>query len=89
MTQALPDIEIVIMRMKKVSYIDQTGIFAIQEAVTALQDKNILVLITGIQHQPLDMLTKVHMIPCLIAEENLYTDFQSAINTLVTSSDTF
>jgi SulP family sulfate permease len=89
MTHVLPDIEIVIMRMKKVSYIDQIGLFAIQEAVAALQDKNIVVLITGLQHQPLDMLTKVHMIPYLIAEENLYTDFQSAINTLVTSSDTF
>ncbi len=89
MAHSLPDIEIVIMRMKKVSYIDQTGILAIQKAVNALQDKNITVLITGIQHQPLDMLKKAHMIPYLIAEENLYTDFHSAINTLVVSSDTF
>ncbi len=82
MTKALPEVRIVIMRMKKVAYLDQTGIVAIKEAITVLQDNNILVLITEIQHQPLDMLKKARIIPYLIPKEDLYTDFQHAIQTV-------
>ena len=84
MTQSLPEVEIVIIRMDKVTYIDQLAVHAIKEAVTALQEKNILLLITGMQGQPTDKLKQVRMIPYLIAEENLYSDFQSALKALNT-----
>ena len=82
MTQSLPEVDVVIMRMKRVPYIDQSGIYAIEDAVMALQEKNLLILLTGLQDQPKDMLLKVSMIPNLIPEENLYSDFHSAIKAL-------
>mgnify|MGYP000137805803 CR=1 FL=1 len=79
MTQSLPEVEIVIMRMKRVRYIDQTGVVAIKKAIIALQDKNRVVLITEIQHQPMDMLKKSRIIPHLIPEKHIFLDFNKAI----------
>ncbi len=87
MVQSLPEVEIVIMRMNRVTYIDQSGVYAIKEAVTTLQENNILLLITGMQIQPTDRLKQVRMIPYLIPEKNLYLDFRSAIKAL--SSDNY
>lgn len=84
LTRALPEIDVVIMRMKRVPYIDQSGLYAIEDALLTLQDKNVLVLMTGLQEQPRDMLEKVGVIPNLVPEENLYPDFQSAIKALET-----
>ena len=86
MAQSLPEVEIVIMRMEKVAYIDQLGVYAIKEAVTALQENNILLLITGMQIQPTDKLKQVRMIPYLIPEKNLHPDFQSVIKALSTDN---
>ncbi|TXK96291.1 sodium-independent anion transporter [Methylococcaceae bacterium CS1] len=82
MTRALPDVDVVIMRMKKVPYIDQSGIYAIEDAVMALQEKKVLVLITGIQKQPEDMLRRVGLVPDMIADQHLYKDFSSCVNAL-------
>ncbi len=84
LTRALPEIDVVIMRMKRVPYIDQSGLYAIEDALLTLQDKNVLVLMTGLQEQPRDMLEKVGVIPNLVPEGNFYPDFQSAIKALET-----
>ncbi len=84
MTERSPDVDVVILRMGRVPYIDQSGLYAIEDAVLALQEKNILVLITEIQEQPKDMLSNVGLIPEIIPEEHLYPDFNSAINALRT-----
>jgi len=78
------EIEIVILRMEKVSYIDLLGVYAIKEAVSVLQDNNITLLVTGLQQQPRDMLKKVRMIPHILPENTLHLDFQSAIKSLST-----
>jgi len=84
MTRALPEVDVVILRMKKVPYIDQSGMYAIEDALMALQEKKILVLMTGIQEQPKDMLKQVCVIPGLIAEEHLYKDFMLCVKALET-----
>lgn len=84
MTRALPEVDVVILRMKKVPYIDQSGMYAIEDAVMALQEKKILVLITEIQEQPKDMLRQIGVIPGLIVEEHLYKDFMQCVKALET-----
>ena len=82
MTRAMPDVNIVIMRMRRVPYIDQSGIYAIEDAVMELQGKGVTVLMTGMQEQPKDMLLNVDLIPNLVPEENLFPDFRSCIAAL-------
>ena len=84
MTQRSPDVDVVILRMDRVPYIDQSGLYAIEDAIMALQDKKILVLITEIQEQPADMLRGVGLIPEMIPEQRLYVNLASAINALKT-----
>ncbi len=84
MTQRSPDVDVVILRMGRVPYIDQSGLYAIEDAIMALHDKKILVLITEIQEQPKDMLRGVGLIPEMIPDERLYVNLASAINALKT-----
>lgn len=88
MTRALPDVDVVILRMKKVPYIDQSGMYAIEDAVMTLQGKKVLVVITGIQKQPEDMLRRIGLVPDMIADQHLYKDFSTCIEALE-SGDAF
>jgi SulP family sulfate permease len=61
--------------MKKVPYIDQSGVFVLEEAILELRMKGVMVLMTGVQPQPLDMMRKIDIIPDLISEEFLFKKF--------------
>lgn len=78
----LKDIRYVIIRMKKVPFIDQTGLYALEEAILALEQRGIDVLLTGIQDQPRDMLEKINIIPGLISKENSFVTFLECIEWL-------
>lgn len=70
------DINIVIIRMRLVSFMDQSGLYAMEEAIKDLQARGIEVLMTIIQPQPLYMLTRMRMIPEVIPEEHTFKTFE-------------
>ncbi len=82
MLNALPQVTVVIIRMNQVPYIDQSGLYAIEDAVIALKERDIIVLMTGIQGQPKDMLRNIGIIPNLIAEAHLFGEFSHCIAAL-------
>jgi SulP family sulfate permease len=82
MHRELPDIKIIILRMSKVPYIDQSGIYAIEDAVLDLKAKGVVVLMTKLQEQPKDMLMNIGLIPNLIPEEHLFSGFRCCIKAL-------
>ena len=55
MVKALPNIKVVIIRMDKVPYVDQSGLYAMEDAIFDLQGQNIEVIFTGLHGQPRDM----------------------------------
>jgi len=73
----LPQVNIVILRMENVPYIDQSGMYALEDAILQLEKRGINVLITGIQKQPIDMLKGIKLIPELISEDNIFNDFET------------
>jgi SulP family sulfate permease len=77
MMAELPQVNMVILRMEKVPYIDQTGMYALEDAILQLEKRGIEVLITGIQKQPLDMLRGIKVIPALISEDEVFKDFET------------
>ena len=79
MMQELPEVKVVIFRMRSVPSIDQSGMYAIEDAILELEKKGIHVLLSGIQKQPEDMLRNITLIPNLVAEEHLLSDFKSAV----------
>lgn len=82
MARTMPEVKIVIIRMKRVPYIDQTGLYSIEDAVLSMRDKGITVLMTGVQGQPLYMLKKVGMFPDLVPRRHVFSDFSDCINRL-------
>jgi len=82
MMQTLPDVSIVIFKMGNVPTIDQSGMYAIEDAILELHKKKMTVIISGIQKQPLDMLKNIKLIPNLIPQYHIFEDFQSAISAL-------
>lgn len=84
MILSIPTVKYVIIRMKHVPYMDQTGLYAIEEAVMYLQSKNVKVLLTGLQEQPRDMMERINLIPGLIAKEHTFTNFKACVSWLKT-----
>ncbi|MDD2688378.1 MAG: SulP family inorganic anion transporter, partial [Bacteroidales bacterium] len=73
----IPDnVKIVIIRMRLVSFMDQSGLYAMETAIKKLHDKGITVLMTIIQPQPMYMLQKMNVIPDLIPEEKTFKTFE-------------
>ncbi len=76
MTDVPPTAKIVIIRMRLVSFMDQSGLYAMEEAVKDLQARGVTVLMTIIQPQPLYMLTRMKVIPEVISEEHTFKTFE-------------
>ncbi len=68
-----------ILRMDKVPYIDQTGIYALEDILLDLESKNIHTLMIAPQKQPLMMLKKIDIVPGLVAEKHIFDSFQSCV----------
>jgi SulP family sulfate permease len=71
-----PDVKVLIIRMERVPYIDQSGAYAMEESVIHLHELGVVVVVTGINSQPLDMLKKIDVIPGLITEGCLFKEFE-------------
>ncbi|MGV3530225.1 MAG: SulP family inorganic anion transporter [Flavisolibacter sp.] len=79
----LPEIKYVVIRMEKVPFMDQTGLYALEEAILSLEQKNVEVLITGLQQQPAAMMRRIKIIPELVGDKHIFRRFNDAINFLV------
>jgi len=75
MVKALPKTEVFILRMERVPYVDQSGLYAIEDAVLDLRKENVAVLFTGLQGQPEDMIRSIRLVPGLIPNEHCFNNF--------------
>ena len=74
---AVPDdAEIVILRMKRVKFMDQSGVYAMESAIKELQQRGKIVLMTIIQPQPRYLLEKMQLIPHVVPEQNTFNSFE-------------
>ncbi|MFT4679999.1 MAG: SulP family sulfate permease [Flavobacteriales bacterium] len=67
--------KVLIIRMGNVPRIDQSGVSAIEEAIRKLQNDGVVLTITSLQPQPLDMLNEIDVIPGLLPEMHLFKTF--------------
>ena len=71
-----------IIRMDRVPHMDQSGLYAMEEAILDLSRKGVTVLLTGLHPQPYDMLRTIDVIPDLIPENQLFETFEDSIHWL-------
>ncbi|MCF6205921.1 MAG: SulP family inorganic anion transporter [Sulfurovum sp.] len=89
MTKKHPEVSVVIFRMEKVPTIDQSGMYAIEDAVLELERRGVNVVMVGLQKQPEDMLRNIRLIPDVIEEEHCFATFKEAIETMKKHWDKF
>ena len=69
----------VVIRMDKVPYMDQSGLYAFEESILQLQQKNIEVLLVGVQEQPLFRLQTINLVPTRIPAHLLFETFADSL----------
>lgn len=66
------DAKVIIFRMKRVSYIDQSGLYALEELIKEMQKMGIIVALTMPRDQPLALLKRNHIIPDIVPEKYVF-----------------
>lgn len=79
-----PEIKALIIRMDRVPYIDQSGLYALEETILELNQKDVEVILTKVQAQPLDMLRSIGIVPDLVPEADLFDSVDEAFDYLQT-----
>ena len=75
--------EVLILDMARVYYIDQTGLYALEEVIRDLKAKGIDVMLINIHPEPRNMFHKLKTIPNVVSEECVFTDLQECADALV------
>jgi SulP family sulfate permease len=79
LTAAARETETLILRMDRVPYIDQTGLYTLETMILDLRQRGVEVLFTGIREQPLDMLTRIKLVPDLIGEGHVFDSIDECL----------
>ena len=80
LSQQIPDAaKIVIMRLGRMEYMDQSGLYAMEEMLQNLKSKNIEVLFVNLLKQPKYMMERIDIIPDFIPEEHIFKSFEDCI----------
>ncbi|MEO1256613.1 MAG: SulP family inorganic anion transporter, partial [Bacteroidota bacterium] len=81
--KALPNkVEAVILRMDRVPYIDQSGLYTLEDVIFDLREQNIEVILVGLKEQPTDMLEAVDIIPDLVPTQDLFENIEDGFTYL-------
>ena len=72
----------VIIRMRRVSFMDQSGAYAMETAIKDLQARGITVLMTIVQPPPNYLMHKMHLIPTGLPEANTFATFEECVTHL-------
>lgn len=66
--------KVLLIDMRLVPYIDQSGLYTMENIVLHLEQKKIQVFLLGLQTQPKDMMKNINLIPDLVDEGSIHTD---------------
>ena len=69
----------VIIRLGRVPYIDQSGLYAMEDMLTELTANGKRILLTGLNEQPDMMLKSINIIPDLIPKDRVFATFHQCL----------
>ncbi|MDG1160850.1 MAG: STAS domain-containing protein, partial [Flavobacteriaceae bacterium] len=69
----------IIVRMDRMEYIDQSGLYALEDSIVELKKDGKNVLVVDMQTQPKYMMERIDIIPDLIPEEYIFVDFKTCL----------
>ena len=77
-----PDAKALLIRMENVPYIDQSGLYALEEAFRDVESRKVEVFLCGLREQPEFMMRKINLIPNLIEERCLVASVEEFLEKL-------
>ena len=81
LSQQIPSTaKIVIMRLGRMQYMDQSGLYAMEDMLQDLKSKNIEVLFVNLLKQPKYMMERIDIIPDFIPEELIFKSVTGCIS---------
>ncbi len=69
----------IVLRMSRVPYIDQSGLYAIEDLVCGMESEGKSVLLVGVKEQPKYMMERIDIIPDLISEDHMFVSFSDCL----------
>lgn len=69
----------VIMRLGIMQYMDQSGLYAMEDMLLDLKSKEVEVLFVGLQEQPKYMMERIDIIPDFIPREHIFDHFDDCV----------
>lgn len=80
LSQQIPDTaKTVIIRLDRMQYMDQSGLYAMEDTLQELNKKSIQVLFVGLLKQPKYMMERIDIIPDLIPREHIFGTFKKCL----------
>jgi len=73
----LGDLHVVVIRLEKVPFIDQSGVYALEASLEDLRNQGVIVVITGPNEQVCGKMRDMNIIPQLVSENHVFKDFNS------------
>lgn len=64
--------QVIVLRLETMSYIDQSGLYALEEILVDLSEQGKTIYLIDLQKQPRYMMERVEMVPKLIPQENIF-----------------
>jgi len=71
---------IVIMRLGRMQYMDQSGLYAMEDMLQDLKTKNVMALFINLLKQPKYMMERIDIIPDFIPKEHIFNSFEACTN---------
>lgn len=80
LSKQIPDsAKIVVIRMDRMPYMDQSGLYALEDMIVGLQESDKTVLFVHPQDQPRFMMERIDIIPDLVGESQIFNDFEGCL----------
>lgn len=70
------DARVIIFRMKRVPWMDQSGLHAFEQVVKEMEKMGIIVVLTMTQAQPLSLFLKTRLVPDIIPEKHMFESIE-------------
>lgn len=71
---------VVIIRLDKMSYIDQSGLYAMEDTLNNLAAHDIKIVLIHLMEQPRCLFENIYIIPNLVPTEQIFDNFDEALN---------
>ena len=75
----------VVIRLGRMAYMDQSGLYAMEDVLIDLKKQNINVLFVSLLKQPRYLMERIDIIPDLIPKEHIFTTFKDCLDWVKTN----